>query len=114
MYSQFGLFIDGRWTPGTVSGEVISPVTEKPLGRVALATAEDTQAVLDAAARALPKLREMGGFARADALHKATGKYVDVRVIIDDSVKGGLVARVGDTVIDGSVRRRLELLRNTL
>jgi F-type H+-transporting ATPase subunit delta len=50
----------------------------------------------------------------ADALHKATGKYVDVRVVIDESVKGGLVARVGDTVIDGSVRRRLELLRNTL
>jgi len=50
----------------------------------------------------------------ADALHKATGKYVDIRVVIDESVKGGLVARVGDTVIDGSVRRRLELLRNTL
>jgi F-type H+-transporting ATPase subunit delta len=50
----------------------------------------------------------------ADALHKATGKYVDVRVIIDETVKGGLVARVGDTVMDGSVRRRLELLRNSL
>ena len=62
MYSQFGLFIDGHWTLGTVSGEVISPVTEKPLGRVAHATVEDTQAALDAAARALPKLREMGGF----------------------------------------------------
>jgi F-type H+-transporting ATPase subunit delta len=50
----------------------------------------------------------------ADALSQATGKYVDIRVVIDESVKGGLVARVGDTVIDGSVRRRLELLRNSL
>jgi F-type H+-transporting ATPase subunit delta len=50
----------------------------------------------------------------ADALHKATGKFVDVRVIVDESVKGGIVARVGDTVIDGSVRRRLEMLRNSL
>jgi F0F1-type ATP synthase delta subunit len=29
-------------------------------------------------------------------------------------VLGGIVARVGDTVIDGSVRRRLEQLRETL
>jgi F-type H+-transporting ATPase subunit delta len=50
----------------------------------------------------------------AEALFKATGKRVEVRVVIDQSVKGGLVARVGDTVIDGSVRRRLEQLRNAL
>lgn len=47
-------------------------------------------------------------------LGKATGKQVEVRVIIDHSIKGGLIARVGDTVIDGSVRRRLEQLRNAL
>jgi len=50
----------------------------------------------------------------ADALAKATGKQVEVKVIIDESIKGGIIARVGDTVIDGSVRRRLEQLRNTL
>lgn len=50
----------------------------------------------------------------ATALESATGKKVDVRVIVDPSVKGGLVAQVGDTVIDGSVRRRLDQLRNVL
>ncbi|MBI2709328.1 MAG: ATP synthase F1 subunit delta [Actinobacteria bacterium] len=50
----------------------------------------------------------------ADALGRATGKQVEVKVIIDPSVQGGIVARVGDTVIDGSVRRRLEQLRNSL
>lgn len=50
----------------------------------------------------------------AAALGQATGKELDVRVIIDPSVKGGLVAQIGDTVIDGSVRRRLEQLRNVL
>ena len=50
----------------------------------------------------------------AEALGKATGKQVEVRVIIDPSIKGGIVAQVGDTVIDGSVRRRLEQLKNTL
>jgi F-type H+-transporting ATPase subunit delta len=47
----------------------------------------------------------------ADALSKATGKKVSVKVIIDPTVLGGIVARVGDTVIDGSVRSRLEQLR---
>jgi F-type H+-transporting ATPase subunit delta len=50
----------------------------------------------------------------ADALGKATGKQIEVKVIVDPSIKGGLVAQVGDTVIDGSVRRRLEQLKNAL
>lgn len=76
MYSQFGLFIDGRWTSSAAEGEIISPVSEKALGQVPMASAEDTRAALDAAARALPKLREMGGFARADALHKAADEMI--------------------------------------
>jgi F-type H+-transporting ATPase subunit delta len=50
----------------------------------------------------------------AEALGKATNRKVTVKVIIDPSVLGGIVARVGDTVIDGSVRSRLEQLRESL
>ena len=50
----------------------------------------------------------------ADALGRATGKQVEVKVIVDPSIRGGIVAQVGDTVIDGSVRRRLEQLKNSL
>ncbi|MEO6988370.1 MAG: ATP synthase F1 subunit delta [Aquihabitans sp.] len=50
----------------------------------------------------------------ADALGSATGKQIDVRVIVDPSLKGGLVAQVGDTVFDGSVNRRLDQLKNAL
>jgi len=50
----------------------------------------------------------------ADALGKATGKLVEVKVIIDPSIKGGIVAQVGDQVIDGSVRHRLEQLKQSL
>lgn len=50
----------------------------------------------------------------ADALGQATGKQVDIKVIVDPSLQGGLVAQVGDTVFDGSVRRRLDQLRNAL
>jgi F-type H+-transporting ATPase subunit delta len=49
----------------------------------------------------------------AAALHNATGKQVEVKVIVDPSVLGGLVTTVGDTVIDGSVHTRLEQLKQT-
>jgi F-type H+-transporting ATPase subunit delta len=47
----------------------------------------------------------------AAALSKATGKKVEVKVLVDPSVIGGIVAKVGDTVIDGTIRRRLEQLK---
>ena len=50
----------------------------------------------------------------AAALASATGKQVDVKVIVDPSLKGGLVAQVGDTVFDGSIKRRLDQLKNAL
>ena len=50
----------------------------------------------------------------AEALGRATGKSVEVKVVVDPSVLGGLVARVGDTVIDGTVRSRLDQLRETI
>ena len=50
----------------------------------------------------------------AAALANATGKQVNLKVVIDPTVMGGLVATVGDTVIDGSVRSRLEQLKSRL
>lgn len=47
----------------------------------------------------------------AAALSKATGKKVEVKVLVDPSVIGGIVAKVGDTIIDGTVKRRLEQLK---
>lgn len=45
------------------------------------------------------------------ALSKATGKTVTVKALVDPSVVGGVVAKVGETVIDGTIRRRLEQLK---
>jgi F-type H+-transporting ATPase subunit delta len=50
----------------------------------------------------------------AQALGRATGKAVEVKVVIDPEVLGGVVAQVGDTVIDGSVRSRLDELRERI
>ena len=48
------------------------------------------------------------------ALTNATGKQVNLKVVVDPSVLGGIVATVGDTVIDGSVRTRLDQLTSRL
>ena len=48
------------------------------------------------------------------ALNKATGKQVELKVVLDPSVLGGIVAQIGDTVIDGSVRSRLDQLKQAL
>jgi F-type H+-transporting ATPase subunit delta len=50
----------------------------------------------------------------AAALGRATGKDVEVKVMVDESVIGGIVARIGDTVIDGSVARKVDELRQAV
>lgn len=50
----------------------------------------------------------------AAALGEATGKSVEVKVIVDPAVIGGVVARVGDTVIDGSLARRFDSVRQAV
>lgn len=50
----------------------------------------------------------------AAALSKATGRTVEVKVVVDPSVIGGLVARLGDEVFDGTVRSRLRDARQRL
>ena len=46
-----------------------------------------------------------------EAIARATGKQVEVKVLIDSTVIGGLLVRVGDQIFDGTVRRRLQLAR---
>ena len=50
----------------------------------------------------------------AKALEQATGKKVELKVVVDPSILGGVIARVGDQVIDGSIKRRLEMARDQL
>jgi F-type H+-transporting ATPase subunit delta len=48
------------------------------------------------------------------ALERKTGKTILVRTQVDPSILGGVVARVGDQVIDASVRHRLAALQHCL
>lgn len=42
------------------------------------------------------------------------GRSIDAKLIVDPSILGGVIVRIGDTVMDGSVRRKLSLLRRRM
>ena len=70
-----------------------------------IATAHVTTAVpLDDAARQQLATR----------LSRYLGQQVELVTTVDPSIMGGVVARVGDLLLDGSVRGRLEALRRRL
>ncbi|HEY7235954.1 MAG TPA: ATP synthase F1 subunit delta [Gemmatimonadaceae bacterium] len=47
-------------------------------------------------------------------LSRAYGKEVVPHFVVNPAILGGVVVRVGDTVLDGSVRRRLSALRTRM
>ena len=50
----------------------------------------------------------------AARLEKATGKQIRMVVAVDPSIIGGVVAQVGSTIYDGSVRQRLQTFKDRL
>ena len=50
----------------------------------------------------------------AERLAVYTGKQIRLHARVDSTLRGGLVARVGDTVFDGSLNTHLERLRRRL
>jgi F-type H+-transporting ATPase subunit delta len=79
---------------------------------VELSAAERRRAVAEVRS-AIPLTAEQKEKLR-EALNHATGKEVEVKLVVDPTVLGGVVARIGDVVIDGSVRRRLDQLREQI
>ena len=71
MYDKFGLFIHGEWRQARdgASAAVRSPVTERPLGEVPMATVADTEEAIASAAQGFKVWRAKQAFERADALH---------------------------------------------
>ena len=49
-----------------------------------------------------------------ERLARSTDRRVELDLTVDPSLLGGLVVRLGDRLVDGSVRSRLERLRNRL
>ena len=49
-----------------------------------------------------------------DTLEKLTGKKVELTASVDPSIIGGIVAKVGDVVLDGSIRTQLASLKDSI
>jgi F-type H+-transporting ATPase subunit delta len=49
-----------------------------------------------------------------EALSGATGQTIEAKVVVDPTLVGGVVARVGDLVFDGSIASRLEDAKHAL
>jgi F-type H+-transporting ATPase subunit delta len=89
----------------------------RELGRIVDELAEvvaETREAAVAEVRSAVPLDEPRTEKLADALSKATGRKIEVRVVVDPSVVGGLVAKVGDEIFDGSIRTRLDEAREHL
>ena len=52
--------------------------------------------------------------ALADSLSQMTGKKIELSVSVDPGLLGGVVAKIGSTVYDGSVKTQLQRMRQEL
>jgi F-type H+-transporting ATPase subunit delta len=98
-------------------GFVIESGRARELGgiveRLATVAAERRQEALAEVRSAVPLSDDQRERLR-EALSRATGRPVEVKVVVDPSVVGGIAARIGDEIFDGTVARRLADARQHL
>ena len=82
---------------------------------------EETEAIvkersgeIEAEVTAAVKLSKQQQERLAAALARMTGRKVTLHVRVDPSILGGLVVRIGDRVLDASLRARIEAMRRAL
>lgn len=76
--------------------------------------ANEARGVLVAEVTTAVELDKAQETALAAKLSVVTGKMVNLNLAVDPSIKGGVIVRIGDKVIDGSIKGQLEALRENL
>ena len=85
--------------------EIIAAVQEVVRQRQGIAEAEVSSAV---------ELSSAQKMELAKTLSRLTGKRIEPKYSLDPALLGGAIARVGDTIYDGSLRSRLAEMRTRL
>lgn len=78
------------------------------------AYADDKRGVVEVEVTTAQPLTDAQAEEVATVLRQVTGRQVRLKTIEDESLLGGIVARIGDLVMDGSARTRLARLRESL
>ncbi|MCB1256616.1 MAG: ATP synthase F1 subunit delta [Microthrixaceae bacterium] len=109
--------LDGKTTRSTMAiisllvnvGRVadIPKIVDELVGRSARITGTQVAEVRSAVALSDDQIAKL-----TEALKARTNSDVTVRNIVDPKVMGGIVTQIGDSVLDGSVRTRLNQLRD--
>lgn len=105
----------------TVTGNFLSLLVQKKRAAIIPEIAESFQIMVDedknishgmvvSAIELTTELREK----IQDTLEKLTGKKVELTASVDPSIIGGIVAKVGDVVLDGSIRTQLASLKDSI
>jgi len=82
-------------------------------GKVVLMEGEDVSGASAEVTSALPLTEKEQGAVRKDVISKL-GENATISFRVDPSILGGLIVRVGDKILDGSVAGKLDELRQTL
>jgi F-type H+-transporting ATPase subunit delta len=75
---------------------------------------DQRQGIVKATVTSASPLTDADVSALRDRLAGMTGGRVDISLQVDPDILGGVMVRVGDRLIDGSIRGRLERLRTRL
>ncbi len=76
--------------------------------------ADEAKNIIDAEVRSVVQLTDRDYQELQERLARASGKNVRLKSIVDTSLIGGIKVKIGDTVLDGSVTKKLSLLKNRL
>lgn len=75
---------------------------------------DERQGILNADVRTVVDFSKEQASNLQSTLELYSKKRVRIKFSVDKQLRGGFVARIGDTVFDGSIKRQLELLRERL
>jgi F-type H+-transporting ATPase subunit delta len=76
--------------------------------------ADVTRNIIDAEVRSAVALTDKDFNILAEKLSAMSGKNVRLHSVVDPSIIGGIVVKMGDKVIDGSVIKRLSIMKKNL